>query len=173
MAETTKGLSSSIASTVELGSRLTFSLHTYIHSSTFRRFQISKILSEVSATAGALQQLHDILEADQNAKSPELVVLKDAGRDEIRLKVEQCEKLYRTVIRVMTKASVVGKWKGKQVKVVDTDNLKNISVVNGFSGKWFWLEPRIRRSKEQLALLKMNLLVMNEIANLARLQLSR
>jgi hypothetical protein len=170
MAET-QGAASSIVSIVGLGLTLATTLQTYVEFQRYPEDRLRDISCDVSSTAAILRQLQDIIDADKNIRSfpPSLKVLKDEGRDEIEIRAVQCEKIFKTIIALMTKAGGASRWKGKvKTASIDTRTLKLTGLIRVL--KWTWLESRIKRSQEQLGFLKMNLLLILQVATLARHQ---
>jgi hypothetical protein len=129
------------------------------------------VACDVNTTAGALRLLYDVLESDR-CKLLNAQVLKKDGRDEITTRGAQCAQLYKTIVAIITKAGTnlgKGKQKVKTESIDTTSGLKTICLARDL--KWRWLGPRIKRVREQLAFLKMNLLLISQASQLAQVQL--
>lgn len=170
MAES-QGAASSIASIITLGLNLATTLDTTLTSQKFPEEKLSELNGDINATAGILRQLQQLIEADKqyrNRGNGQVTVLKDAGLKEIERRAAQCEILYRTIIATVTKAGMAG-WKNKiKTEAIDTNVLKATSVSRGI--KWNWLGPRVKKTSEQLEIVKMNLLLILQVASLAKHQ---
>lgn len=167
-----QNIPSSLASIVSLGSKLATTLDTTL---TAKRFSPDKLVSlnaDINATVGILRQLHDLVEADKQIQSTEngqVTVLKDAGLREIERRAAQCEILYRTIIAIVTKSGMAG-WKNNiKTEDIDTSVLKATNISRPL--QWSWLGPRVKKSSEQLEVVKMNLLLLLQVGALAKHQL--
>lgn len=160
----------SLVSIVSLGSKLATTLDTTLTAQRFPEDRLISLNADINATVGILRQLHDLVEADKQLQNSggQVTVLKDAGLQEIRRRAAQCEVLYRTIIAVITKAGMAG-WKNNiKTEEIDTSVLKATSISRDLH--WTWLRPRIKKSVEQLEVIKMNLLLILQVGALAKHQ---
>jgi hypothetical protein len=165
-----QGAAGSIVGIVEVGLKLATTLQTYVESIRDAEERIRDVAVDVNSTASALRQLGEILEADKVAVVQKTTkVFKDEGRNEIEVLAEHCGKMYATITLLVTKAGSAGLHRKTAVKALSARPLAISSL--GHDWKWSWLEPRIKRSQEQLRWLKLNLLFDLQLAGLARYQL--
>lgn len=166
--------STKIVDIVGQGLTLATTLQTYVESQRYPTARLRELTYEINSTTGALRQLQQIIQADKRlgdttSLSSKPRVLKDEGRQEIESRAAQCEILFNTIVTVVTKASTAG-LKGKaKMATIDTSALKATNLVRNM--RWSWLEPRIKRCREQLGYLNLNLLLILQIASVARHQI--
>jgi hypothetical protein len=170
------GAASSIVGIVGFGLQLATTLQTFMELTAEAQEALHDIVFDVNATASALKQLQDIISADkataeQHDKPP---VFKDAGLREIQALAIKCEKIYKTIIVLIHKASDSDKAKRKDdgggggELAIDPTALKPMTLLRKL--RWPWLAPRVGRCQEQLRWLKMSLLLNLQLANLAQAQ---
>ncbi|KAJ6438063.1 ATP-dependent DNA helicase PIF1 [Purpureocillium lavendulum] len=134
------------------------------------------VVFEVNATAGALRQLNAIID-DDCAISDEkrsMRVFKDSGLQEVEKLAARCETVYKTIIRLVLKASSSPETIVHNAKesfahpVLDISSLKPMSIFRRL--RWPWLSPQINRCQGQLRWLKFSLLITLQLADLASQQ---
>jgi hypothetical protein len=171
----------SIVGIVAFGMQLATTLQTYIELTADTKEHLHDLVFDVNATASALRQLQDIIDSDKastqdNNLSP---IFKDAGLKEIEGLAIKCERVYKTIIILVQKASnsehkagVSGETKdtNRHEMAINPSSLKSSSLIRRL--RWPWLAPRVNHCQEQLRWLKMSLLLNLQLANLARLQWS-
>lgn len=160
----------SIAGIVNAGFQLATALQTYTEATQEAKDRLFDLVADVNSTALTLKQLQDVLLADQDRDSFETrAILTTEGREEVTTLISQCDKLYTTVIVLLTKAGATGR-KGKVTFAsIESKSIKFSHIVR--DPKWRWLHPRIKRCQEQLRWLKTSLLLNLQLANLARFQI--
>jgi hypothetical protein len=160
---------SSIVSIVTYGLQLSTSLETYAEGYSGSKEKLYDLSADISATAAALMQLQHVVESDRTTPDTSTKVLKDEGVQEIENVAAQCEKIYKTVVLIVSKAGTTAN-KGKSaVDFGDLPVLKPSSLFRDL--RWAWLSPRIKRIDEQMRWIKMKVLLNLQLAELAKVQL--
>lgn len=165
------GLVGSIVGIVAFGLKLGTTLQTYVELALEVEECLGEIIFDINATAGALGQLQDIIDIDKRAAKEQNrpLIFKDAGLNEIQALALKCEKVYKTIIVLVHKASSEPK-KPLAQEAIDPQLLsKPFNIVRRL--RWPWLEPRVARCHEQLRWLKVSLLLNLQIAHLAQLHM--
>ncbi|KAI8946998.1 hypothetical protein F4801DRAFT_30682 [Xylaria longipes] len=181
------GTVGSIVGIVDVGLKLAMTLHTYVEAVAEAKEQLGEVASDVDATAGALKQLHTILESDKAAveasknsssssstkgnyptPASTRVVLKEAEHQNIETLAVRCEEVYVAITVLVNKAA--GLQAGDGVPGHNALAIAGLSLRRRL--KWPWLRPRIARCQETLQGLKITLMLHLSIANLAQLQIA-
>ncbi|KAK4221806.1 hypothetical protein QBC38DRAFT_402718 [Podospora fimiseda] len=165
------GLAGSVVGIIAFGLKVGTTLQTYVELAQEVEDSLREIVFDVNATASALRQLQDIIEIDKLAAKDQnrSTIFTDAGLNEIQSLAWKCEKIYKTIIVLVHKAS------GDPMKAPTKDGInpdllnKPLNIMNKL--KWPWLEPRVARCHDQLRWLKVSLLLNLQIAHLAKLHL--
>lgn len=164
------GVAGSIVGIVSFGLQFATALQTYIEAVSDAENSLQDIAFDVSATASALQQLHDFIGVDSahgndQGKKP---ALNEAGLKEIGLLSSKCQTVYTAIAVLLTKAS------GQKDKI-PSEVTPDVAGFGAFKAtmlcrklRWPWLEPRIKKYQEQLRWLKMSLLFHLQLAQLAK-----
>jgi hypothetical protein len=160
---------SSILSIVAYGFQLSTNLETYAEGYSDSKEKLYDLSADISATAAALIQLQHVVESDRDTPDTSNKVLKEDGVHEIENVAVQCEKIYKTVVIIVSKAGTSAN-KGKAAAGFgDSPVLKPSSLLRDL--RWAWLSPRIKRIKEQMRWIKMKVLLNLQLAELAKVQL--
>ena len=91
----------SIADVVGFGLQLATTIHTYVEAVWEAKNRLRDVAFDINSTASTLKQLQAVIEADQGHKTK---VLKDDGLEEIEELAVACEKVYSTIVILLTKA---------------------------------------------------------------------
>ena len=157
-----------IMKTVSFGLELATNLQTYVEANEFPPHEIRDVSFDISSTASILKQLQEVI-GTVDTPQTNLQVLKDEGRDEIEALAMKCEKVYDTIVTLVTKAGTA-EWWGKMPANSEAARMMIVSSLRSCT-KWGWLGPRIKRCNMQLRWLKLNLLLHLQLANLSRIQI--
>ncbi|KAF4635982.1 hypothetical protein G7Y89_g2112 [Cudoniella acicularis] len=164
----------SIGGIVEFGHQLSNQLQIYMEGLDDAEDLFRNITFEINATASALRQLQSLVDTDfsnQITNSTTPILFKPEGITEIADLARKVGKVYTTIVTVVFKAGPHGEQESKLP--VDVRNALTLSMgVIALGLKECWLEPRIERCQEQLKWLRMNALLMIQLGNLAKVQLS-
>ncbi|KAI1876006.1 uncharacterized protein JN550_001502 [Neoarthrinium moseri] len=165
------GAAGSIVGIVSFGLQFATSLQTYLEAVAGAEESMQDIAFDINATASALKQLHDLIEADKAATGNETRILNSKGVEEVLRLSAQCEKVYTLTMGLIAKAArpkfdgqsggpaVTAKW----------EDFKAATLCRRL--RWPWLEPRIKKCQDQLRWLKVTLLFQLQLAQVARMQL--
>jgi len=174
-------MAGSIVGIVSFGVRLGTALHTYTELASEAADALHDITFDVNATASALRQLNELIEADKLAAAEQSrpPIFKEAGEAEIRDVAAKLEQVYKTIVTLVYKATnsnfnpkAAGAGQPAQGAdmVIDPSLLKPLNFLR--KAQWPWLAPRIDRCQTQLRWLKISLLINLQIANLAQMYLN-
>ncbi|KAK4448964.1 hypothetical protein QBC34DRAFT_101207 [Podospora aff. communis PSN243] len=167
-------IAASVVGVVSFGLRLATALQTYAEIASEADEALHDIIFDINATASALRQLSDLIESDKSAASEQgrPPIFKEAGEADIRSIALKLEKVYKTIVVLVQKAT-----NSKTVNVIskNSDTVIDPSLIKPLASlskaKWPWLAPRVDRCHTQLRWLKISLLVNLQIAHLGQLHL--
>ncbi|KAJ6437275.1 low molecular weight phosphotyrosine protein phosphatase [Purpureocillium lavendulum] len=172
-------LAGTVVGAVSFGLQLATTLQTFAELAIEAEDALRDIVFEVNATAAALRQLQTIVDADKAIPDAQRGsrVFTESGLHEVETLAVRCEKVYRTIIRLVLKASSstttnTSETDGRDAKplgareALDASSLKPMNLLRRL--RWPWLIPRINRCQEQLRWLKISLLVTLQLASLAQ-----
>jgi hypothetical protein len=92
---------------VSFGLRLAMALQTYVEIASEADSALHDIIFDINATASALRQLSDLIESDRVAANEQgrPPIFKKAGEDDIRAITAKLEKVYKTIVVLVQKAT--------------------------------------------------------------------
>jgi len=171
-------LTASVVGVVSFGMRLATALQTYTELASEANEALHDIVFDINATASALKQLSELIEADKLAASKQgrLPIFKDAGETEIRNIATQLEKVYKAIVVLVKKATSFkteassSQNSSSDGMVIDPSQLKPLNFFR--KAKWPWMVPRVERYQAQLHWLKFSLLINLQLADLAQINMS-
>lgn len=160
-----------------LGLQLASTIQTYVESAMDASYRFSELASEISATASIVRQIYNLLEDDKAANGAEpggaRAVLSDDGQWKIQSLLRRCETVYKAVVRVLVSAAAPPS--GRTRTLLTNVGIDDLTVVKlhrvATKAQWPWLEPRIKACNDQLAALKVDLLLHLQVASLAKIQM--
>ncbi|KAI1414577.1 hypothetical protein F5Y13DRAFT_197574 [Hypoxylon sp. FL1857] len=158
------GAAGSIVGIAAFGLKFATTLQTYIEAVADARESLRDITFDVSATASALEQLHEFTKTDENGKA----IANDAGVQEVSRLASQCKKVYTAIIDLIAKAVGVPRDDNGEVSLdaLDLNRLNVTSLIQKL--KWPFKEPRIKKHQEELRWLKISLLFQLRLMELAK-----
>lgn len=160
----------SIAEVVGFGTHLATTLQTYANAFSETSSYLQDIVSSINSTASALSQLQKIIDADtavEHHQSPEKV-LKDEGCEHIMVLAAQCRKIYRLICEIIIMAEC-----GWGAKLPSNNWEMPLFDISSISHRLEdpWLEPWIKRCREELEWLEISLLLILQLTTLAQFQI--
>ncbi|KAK0623727.1 hypothetical protein B0T14DRAFT_495159 [Immersiella caudata] len=166
-------ITASVVGVVSFGLRLATALQTYSEIASEADDALHDIIFDINGTASALRQLSELIESDKLVASEQgrRPIFKDAGEAEIRGIALKLEKVYKTIVVLVQKATSTKPATaslGSNV-VIDPSAIKPFTSFS--KAKWPWLAPRVDRCQTQLRWLKISLLINLQIADLAQVHL--
>ncbi|OTA87277.1 hypothetical protein M434DRAFT_35422 [Hypoxylon sp. CO27-5] len=158
------GAAGSIVGIAAFGLQFATTLQTYIETVADARGTLRDIALDVSATASALEQLHEFTKADENGKA----IANDLGVQQVVRLATQCKQVYTAIIDLIAKAAGIPKDANGEVSLdaLDLNTLNAISLMQKLI--WPFKEPRIKKHQEELRWLKISLLFHLRLMELAK-----
>lgn len=162
------GTVGSIISIADFGLKFAMTLQTYIVTVADSQESLRDIAFDVSATATALEQLHEFVKTDQNGKT----IANDSGLEQVVKLASQCKQVYTAIFNLIAKAAGVQLDSNSDASLndVDLNNLKASSLMQKL--KWPFKEPRIKKHQEELRWLKISLLFHLQLMQLAKTKMT-
>ncbi|KAI2464895.1 hypothetical protein F4781DRAFT_51897 [Annulohypoxylon bovei var. microspora] len=161
------GAAGSIIGIAAFGLKFATTLQTYIEAVADARESLRDIAFDVSATASALDQLHQLIKVDDNCKA----IANDSGVQEAARLASKCKQVYTAVINLIAKAVGVLRDSDGEISIdaldaIDLNESTAVRLVQRL--KWPFQEPRIRKHQEELRWLKISLLLHLRLMELAK-----
>ncbi|KAI0112651.1 hypothetical protein F4776DRAFT_640220 [Hypoxylon sp. NC0597] len=158
------GAAGSIVGIAAFGLQFATALQTYIETAADARETLRDIAFDISATASALEQLHEFTKANENGKA----IANDSGVQQVIRLATQCKQVYTAIIDLIAKAAGIPRDSNGQVSLdaLDLNTLNAISLMQKL--KWPFKEPRIKKHQEELRWLKISLLFHLRLMELAK-----
>jgi hypothetical protein len=156
------GLASSVVGIAGFGLQIATTLQTYTEAALEADDRMRDIAFDISNAASPLRLLQDVITEDE--KTPETIVFNAEGLKAIQAIVLRCDAAFRRTVDLLNKAGRPGAQLSNSQRAPDL----RISTLDHL--KWPWLEPKIARCGRELERIFVKLLVMLQIANLARQQ---
>ncbi|OTA67870.1 hypothetical protein K449DRAFT_186168 [Hypoxylon sp. EC38] len=158
------GAAGSIVGIAAFGLQFATTLQTYIETVADARGTLRDIALDVSATASALEQLHEFTKADENGKA----IANDLGVQQVVRLATQCKQVYTAIIDLIAKAAGIPRDANGEVSLdaLDLNTLNAISLMQKLI--WPFKEPRIKKHQEELRWLKISLLFHLRLMELAK-----
>ncbi|OTB06137.1 hypothetical protein M426DRAFT_118791 [Hypoxylon sp. CI-4A] len=158
------GAAGSIIGIASFGLKFATTLQTYIEAVADARESLRDVAFDVSATASALDQLHEFIKSDHDGKA----VANESGVQQVTRLASQCKKVYTALINLLAKAAGVSKDDNGEVSLdaLDLDGSSATSLIQKL--KWPFKEPRIKKHQEELRWLKISLLFHLRLMELAK-----
>lgn len=162
------GAAGSIIGIAAFGLKFATTLQTYIEAVFDAQQSLQDIASDVSATASALEQLHEIVKVGENGKA----IANNSGLHQVIQLASQCKQVYIAIINLIARATGVPKDDDGNVSLdaLDLDSLKATSLMRKL--KWPFKEPRIKKHQDNLRWLKLSLLFHLRLMELAKSKMS-
>ncbi|KAI1376507.1 hypothetical protein F4677DRAFT_418715 [Hypoxylon crocopeplum] len=162
------GAAGSIVGIAAFGLKFATTLQTYIEAVADAQESLRDIVFDVSATASALEQIHDFVKADLNGKA----IATDPGLQQVLRLASQCKQVYTAVINLIAKAAGLQKNGNGDASLdaLDLDILKATSLIQKL--KWPFREPRIKKHRDELRWLKISLLFQLRLMELAKTKMT-
>lgn len=167
----------SLARIVSHGMRLATALQTYKELTRETPVSLDDAIPEISATAAALEQLRELLDEDKLVADREgrPRIFNDAGLAEIHTVAQNCERIYKNIVIFIQRANRPEDEDENENETTefsaDPSALKPLTILRHM--KWMWLDQRMETCQDQLQWLKWNLLLYLQIAQVAKLHLTR
>lgn len=160
------GAAGSIVGIAAFGLKFATTLQTYVEAVADAHQSLKDIASDVSATASALEQLHEIINASSDANGKPIA--NDSGLQQVVQLASQCKQVYTAIIGLIAKAAGLLKDANGDVSLdtLDLDSLKVTSLTRRL--KWPFKELRIKKHQQELRWLKISLLLHLRVMELAK-----
>lgn len=173
------GATASIVGIIDFGLKLGVTLQTYVEAVKEAEERLGEIAVQVSSTAAALKELHDLINSDTGANTTtsgsstttKTGIFNDGGLKSVQNLAIQCKKIYTTIVILVKGAESTADQNRNDTVPKDMTALSATGLSLGKRLRWPWLEPRIKRCETRLQCLKLDLLLHLQIAVLARFQI--
>ncbi|KAI1135726.1 hypothetical protein F5Y05DRAFT_416068 [Hypoxylon sp. FL0543] len=158
------GAAGSIVGIAAFGLQFATTLQTYIEAVADARESLRDIAFDVSATASALEQLHEFTKINEDGKA----IANDAGVQQVVRLANQCKQVYTAIIDLLAKAAGVPRDGNGELSLdaLDLDGLNATTLMQKLI--WPFKEPRIKKHQEELRWLKISLLFHLRLMELAK-----
>lgn len=158
------GAAASIIGIASFGLKFAITLQTYIETVVDARESWQEIAFDVSATASALEQLHEFTKPSENGKA----IVNESGFEQVTRLALQCRQVYKAIIDLIAKAAGIPRDDNGDVSVdeLDLDNLNTGSLMQRLI--WPFQERRVKKHREELRWLKISLLFHLRLMELAK-----